>query len=193
MLGLIWVLLIVISLVFGVLSGNTSQLATALINGAESGVSTVLGILGMMMLWCGVMEVMKEAGLSQKLANILCPLLKLLFPSARNDKLTLSHLAENMSANLLGLGNAATPAGIRAAEGLQRLSGDKTASHDLCMLVVINTSSLQLIPTTVAAIRAAHGSVAPFDILPAVWLATLVSQAVGILAVLLLRKVRRCK
>ncbi len=193
MLGLIWVILIVISVVFGVLSGNTSQLATALINGAESGVSTVLGILGMMMLWCGVMEVMKETGLSQKLANILRPLLKLLFPSARNDNLTLSHLAENMSANLLGLGNAATPAGIRAAEALQRLSGDKTASHDLCMLVVIKTSSLQLIPTTVAAIPAAHGSIAPFDILPAVWLATLVSQAVGILAVLLLRKVRRCK
>lgn len=193
MLGLIWVILIVISVVFGILSGNANALSSALMEGAGSGVSTVLGITGMMMLWCGVMEVMKEAGLSEKLANALRPVLKKLFPSAKDDEATLSHLATNVSANLLGLGNAATPAGIRAAEGLQRLSGDKTASHDLCMLVVINTSSLQLIPTTVAAIRAAQGASAPFDILPAVWLATLVSQTVGILAVLLLRKVRRYK
>ncbi|MBE6915872.1 MAG: spore maturation protein A [Ruminococcaceae bacterium] len=193
MLGWIWVVLIVISILFAILSGNISSLSTALIEGAESGVSTVLGITGMMMLWCGVMEVMKEAGLSEKLARALRPVLKKLFPSAKDDESTLSHLATNVSANLLGLGNAATPAGIRAAEGLQRLSGSKEASHDLCMLVVINTSSLQLIPTTVAAIRAAQGASAPFDILPAVWFATLVSQAVGILAVLLLRKVRRCK
>lgn len=188
MLGMIWVLLLVISLLFGLLTGNIAHLSSALAAGAESGVSTILGIVGMMMLWCGVMEVMKEAGLAEKLASLLRPILRLLFPSARQDDTVLSDLAANVSANLLGLGNAATPAGIRAAEGLQRLSNSKRASHDLCMLVVINTSSLQLIPTTVAAVRSAAGAAAPFDILPAVWLVTVISQAVGIITVLLLRR-----
>lgn len=191
MLGFIWVLLIVISVVFGIVSGNVSALASALISGAENGVTTVLGIVGVMMLWCGVMEVMKECGLSDKLSRLLHPILRKLFPSAQQDKAVLSDLASNVSANLLGLGNAATPAGIRAAEGLQRLSPTHSASDDLCMLVVINTSSLQLIPSTVAAIRASAGACAPFDILPAVWFASAISQGIGILAVCLLRKIRR--
>lgn len=188
MLGFIWVILIVISVVFGVLSGNSNALASALISGAENGVTTILSIVGVMMLWCGVMEVMKECGLSEKLSRLLLPVLRKLFPSAQQDQAVLSNLATNVSANLLGLGNAATPAGIRAAEGLQRLSSSKTASHDLCMLVVINTSSLQLIPSTVAAIRASAGACAPFEILPAVWFASAISQVVGIVAVFLFRK-----
>ena len=127
------------------------------------------------MLWCAVMEAMRESGLMEKLAHLLNPLLKRLFPSANPE--TLTHLSANVSANLLGLGNAATPAGIRAAEGL------RNSPEDLTMLTVINTSSLQLIPTTVAAIRASAGAISPFDILPAVWLSTLAAQVAGILAV----------
>ena len=105
-----------------------------------------------------------------------------LFPSALRDTETMDALTSNVSANLLGLGNAATPAGIRAAKGLRRLSGQDTASDELCRLVVLNTASIQLLPTTVAALRASLGADAPFDILPAVWLSSLVSVAAGLLA-----------
>jgi len=180
MMGVIWTILLCISVVFGVATGQVGALSTAVSEGAQAAVTTVLSITGMMMLWCAVMEVMRESGLMEKLARLLNPVLKRLFPSANRE--TLAHLSANVSANLLGLGNAATPAGIRAAEGL------RDSPQDLTMLTVINTSSLQLIPTTVAAIRASAGAASPFDILPAVWLATLAAQVAGILAVKALRK-----
>ncbi|MBQ3054581.1 MAG: spore maturation protein A [Oscillospiraceae bacterium] len=180
MLGVIWTVLLAVSVVFGIATGRVGFLSAAVSEGAQAAVTTVLSITGMMMLWCAVMEVMRESGLAEKLARLLSPLLKRLFPSANSD--TLSHLSANVSANLLGLGNAATPAGIRAAEGL------RNSPSDLTMLTVINTSSLQLIPTTVAAIRASAGATAPFDILPAVWLATLAAQVAGILAVRMFHK-----
>ena len=180
MLGVIWTVLLCVSVVFGVVNGQTAALSSAVSEGAQAAVTTVFSITGLMMLWCAVMEVMRESGLAEKLARLLKPILQRLFPSANRD--TLAHLSANVSANLLGIGNAATPAGIRAAEGL------RNSPHDLTMLTVINTSSLQLIPTTVAAIRASAGAASPFDILPAVWIASFLAQLAGILAAKALRK-----
>jgi spore maturation protein A len=124
------------------------------------------------------MELMRRSGLSASLSGILRPLLYRLFPSARRNAPLLNDLSHNLSANLLGLGNAATPAGIRAATQLRL--GEGPASDELCRLVVMNTASVQLLPTTVAAVRAAAGAQSAFDILPAVWLSSLFSVAVGL-------------
>lgn len=182
LLNLIIVLLSVFSLVYGSLNGNLSNVSAAAIKGAGEAVSIGLSICGMICLWSALMELMRCSGLSEKLSRLLRPVLGKLFPSAANDAETMDALSSNVSANLLGLGNAATPAGIKAAVGLKRLSGTDTASNELCLLVVMNTASIQLLPTTVASIRASFGAASPLDILPAVWGASLLSVSVGIAA-----------
>jgi spore maturation protein A len=137
------------------------------------------------------MEVLKRSGLLKSLTGLLRPVLGRLFPRASRDAETMGVLSANVAANLLGLGNAATPMGIKAASGMARLSRDGRASDELCLLVVVNTASIQLLPTTVAAVRAANGAAAPFDILPAVWITSAVSVAVGILAAKLLSALYR--
>ena len=127
------------------------------------------------------MEVMRQTGLADGLSRCLRPVLRRLFPEETDNGRVMDSIAANLSANLLGLGNAATPLGLEAARGMARRSGT-IATDGLCMLVVCNTASIQLIPTTVAAVRAAAGSRAPFDILPAVWLASGLSVLTGILA-----------
>ena len=180
MMGKIWVFMIFISLISAITKGNISELSTSVTEGAGAGINLVLSIGGMIILWSSLLEVMKKSGLLGKLTRLLLPVLRLLFPSAKDSPQVLEDISANVSANLLGLGNAATPAGISAARGLYSLTGNSFVSDDLCMLVVINTASLQLIPTTVASIRASLGAENPFDILPAVWTATAISQIFGI-------------
>ena len=180
MMGKIWVFMIFISLISAVVNGNIPELSASVAEGAGAGIDLILSIGGMIILWSSLLEVMKRSGLLGKLTQLLRPILRRLFPSAKNSPEVLEDISANVSANLLGLGNAATPAGISAARGLYGLTGNSYVSDDLCMLVVINTASLQLIPTTVAAIRASLGAENPFDILPAVWIATAVSQVFGI-------------
>ncbi len=193
MMSKIWVGMILVSVVSAILSGKVPELSSAAVEGVRASIDLCLSIGGMILFWSGVMEVMRRSGLMLKLTKILSPLLGRLFPSARRDKETMGDIAANVSANLLGLGNAATPAGMRAAEGLHRLSGSDSASDELCRLIVINTASLQLIPTTIAAVRATYGAENPFDILPAVWLASATSQTLGIFATVLFSKVARRK
>ena len=191
MMGRIWVGMVCVSLVCAVLTGRTGELANAAMDGAKASVELCLSIGGMILLWTGLMEVMRRSGLMGKLSKLISPAIGFLFPKARKHPEVMEDISANVSANLLGLGNAATPAGIRAAQGLQRLSDSPDASDDLCMLVVINTASLQLIPTTIGAVRASYGAANPFDILPAVWVASIVSQACGILAAKLFAKFYR--
>lgn len=136
------------------------------------------------------MTLMDRCGLSQKLARLLRPVLRRLLPRASRDSETLAAVSANVSANLLGLGNAATPLGIRAARRMA-LGAEGRATDELCRLVVLNTASVQLLPTTVAAVRAGCGSAAPFDILPAVWVSSILSVSVGLLAARLLERVVR--
>ena len=180
--SLIIVIMVLFSLVFGILNGSITALAPAALEGAKDAVTLCLTLCGMICLWSGVMELMRRSGLSEKLSKLLRPVLTRLYPTAAKERETLDALSSNVSANLLGLGNAATPAGIKAAKGLKRLSGIDSASDELCLLVVMNTASITLLPTTVASLRASLGSAAPFDILPAVWLASLFSVSCGIFA-----------
>jgi spore maturation protein A len=169
-----------VSIVCGQFTGQTEALAGAVTDGASAAVTLALTMAGILSLWSGVLEVLRRSGVMDSLAGGLRPVLRRLYPDCRQDTV-MRDISANVSANLLGLGNAATPAGIRAAQGLYDGSG--TASDSLCTLVVCNTASIQLIPTTVAAIRSAAGCQTPFDILPAVWLSSAISVAVGLTAV----------
>ena len=181
-------LLTALALVMGALSGRMAQVSQATISGAGEAVRLILSIGGTLCLWNGLMEVLQRAGLAQKLARLLSPVISLLFGTYAKDPQAKAAIAQNMSANLLGLGSAATPSGLRAAKRLKELSDRQgKPPHGAFLLMVINTASLQLLPTTVAAVRAGLGSAAPFDILPAVWLSSAVSVCVAICAARLFR------
>ena len=187
----IWTGMVMLSLVFGILSGNLDEVANAAMAGAQSAIDLSVSMAGMLCLWSGIMEVMNVCGLSRGLARACRPLLRQLLPEASRDEETLAVVSANVSANLLGLGNAATPLGIRAARRMARGCGG-VASDELGLLVVLNTASIQLLPTTIASVRAAAGCRTPFDILPAVWFASVLSVAAGLLtARLLSRRGRR--
>ena len=181
----IWTGMVMLSLVFGILSGNLDEVANAAMAGAQSAIDLSVSMAGMLCLWSGIMEVMNVCGLSRGLARAFRPLLRQLLPEASRDEETLAAVSANVSANLLGLGNAATPLGIRAARRMARGCGG-VASDELCLLVVLNTASIQLLPTTIASVRAAAGCRTPFDILPAVWYASVLSVAAGLLTARLL-------
>lgn len=186
----VWTGMVVLSLVCGAVTGELDALGSAALEGASAAIELCLSMAGVMCLWSGVMELMNQCGLSGALARAFRPLLRRLLPRASRDTETLAAVSANVSANLLGLGSAATPLGIQAACRMAK-GTDGVASDELCLLVVLNTASIQLIPATVAGVRAACGSAAPFDILPAVWLSSILSVTVGLLAAKVLSRVWR--
>ncbi len=186
----VWTGMVVLSLVFGILTGNLDAVADAALEGARSAIDLSISIAGIMCLWSGVMEIMHVCGLSAGLAKAFRPILRRLLPNACRDQETLAAVSANVSANLLGLGNAATPLGIQAARRMAQGCGG-VASDELCLLVVLNTASIQLLPATIASVRAAAGCRTPFDILPAVWLASVLSVAAGLLTAWLLSRAGR--
>ena len=186
----IWTGMVLLSLLCGLATGRGPAVAAAAMEGASAGVELCLSMAGALCLWMGVMEVLRRAGAIRWLSRFLRPALGRLYPDFARDSGVMESISANVSANLLGLGNAATPLGLDAARRMSRRSPG-VASDGLCMLVVCNTASIQLIPTTVAAVRAGAGSAAPFDILPAVWLASALSVTAGILAARLLARLWR--
>jgi len=184
----IWTIMVALAVIFGLVNGTVGEVSRAAMEGAQAAVTLSITLAGMICLWSGMMEVIRRGGLAAKLAQLLRPVLHRLFPENRDNEEAMEALSANVSANMLGLGNAATPLGIRAAEAMKR---GRVATNDLCMLVVLNTASLQIIPATVAGVRAAVGARSPFDILPAVWITSISSLAVGIgMARLLSRRTR---
>lgn len=186
----VWSLLIGCSILCGAYNGQLDAVSSAAAEGAQTAVELCLSMAGMLCLWTGVMEVMRRCGLLAKLRQMLQPVLGLVFFEYRKKSDVLDAISANVSANLLGLGNAATPLGIQAA---QRMAQDSpgVASDALCRLVVCNTASIQLIPTTVAAVRSAAGCQTPFDILPAVWLSSILSVTVGLVSTAIFRRIWR--
>lgn len=176
----IWTGLLAMSLLCALITQSGSQLASATAQGAAEGITLAISMAGSICLWSGVGKLMEKSGLTQKLAIIMRPLLHLLFPDSRKDAVLAGYLSSNITANLLGLGNAATPMGIQAAKRLAN-DGSGVANNQLCRLIVLNTASIQLIPTNLAAIRVSLGCHSPFDILPAVWITSLCSASIGLL------------
>lgn len=175
----IWTGLLLASTLCALITGRGAALASASVEGAQAGVTLAISLGGSLCLWAGVGKLMEKAGVTAMLSRFLRPVLGRLFPSSRADGYLAGQLSGNVCANFLGLGNAATPMGLKAAH---RMAKSPNSSDELCRLIVLNTASIQLIPTNVAAVRAGMGCRTPFDILPAVWLTSLLSASMGLLA-----------
>ena len=157
--------------------------------GADKAIQLIISIAGSMCLWTGIMNIADRSGLSEIISRMLSPVLRILMPELKENKKACSAVCANVTANLLGLGNAATPLGIKAMKELRRLNtSTECPDNTMIMFVVINTASLQLIPTTAAALRQAAGSSDPYSILPAVWISSLIALAAGITAAKLFGK-----
>ena len=172
----IWVFMIVISYIFSFFNGNVDTVTKSVFDGSQSAVTLVISLLGMMCLWTGLLEIAQESGLTKKVQKILHPLIRWLFPNACHDSEIAGAISMSMTANLLGLSNAATPLGISAMEKLEaRNTLSDTATDEMCMFVVINTASITLIPTTLLTLRASFNSLAPFEIMVPIWIASILS------------------
>ena len=190
-MSIIWCVLTGAAFLFAAASGRADAVAAAALSGAGEGVQLAIALAGPMLLWSGFARVCENAGLTAKLARLLRPLLGRIFPKTRDDPAAFGSISANFIANLLGLGNAATPLGIEAVRRMREKSGSAQATDEMCRFIVLNTASVQLIPATVAAVRAGCGCSAPFDILPAVWVTSLGSVAAGLGAAAVFARLRR--
>ncbi|MBQ3237164.1 MAG: hypothetical protein IJA92_06510 [Oscillospiraceae bacterium] len=172
-----------LSLIFGAVNGRTEAVSAAALEESSHAVELSVKLLGSLCFWSGIMSVAEKSGLVSIICSLLRPLLKIIFPRLKNEEKALGAVSMNVTANLLGLGNAATPLGISAMKELHRISGySSAATAEMVCFVVMNTASLQLIPTTVAALRLEAGAENPMDILPAVWFVSALSLLVGMAA-----------
>ena len=183
MLNYLWPIFIIISFVFAIISGNIENLNISIFESIDSVISLSMTLVGTMCLWCGIMEVVKNTSIMTKLTKLLKPVILWLFPDAKYNKEALDNISINVVSNILGLGNAATPAGIKALESLKESSNDKLSLSDsMMMLIVLNTTSIELIPTTVIAIRQSLNSQNPASIIIPIWISTIIGTIVGILS-----------
>jgi spore maturation protein A len=182
MVNWIWMGMIVFSVVFGAANGKMEQVAEAAFGGAQTGVTVCLGLISILVFWMGLMRIAEDAGLVRKLSILLAPIVRRLFPDVPPDHSAMGYILSNMSANLLGLGNAATPMGIKAMQELQKLNPTPSvATPAMCTLLALNTASITLVPTTMIAIRMNFGSLHPADIVAPTLLATIVSTGAAII------------
>ena len=182
MLNILWPVLIIISFIYAVFSGHLADLNNSIFESASSAVELTITFFGTITLWCGIMQIAKDSSLSQKLANLIRPLLKFLFPDVKQEDPAHEEISLNIIANILGLGIAATPLGLKAMESLQKSNKKKdTLSNSMLMLVLLNTASLQLIPTTVISIRSSLNSNNPTSIILPVWIATFSAAFIAII------------
>lgn len=190
MINYLWGIMIVIGIIYGAFTGKMEAVSTATINSAKEAVTLSITMLGVMALWMGLMEVAKSIGLMDKLTGLLRPILRILFPNIPKNHIANEYIASNMIANILGLGWAATPVGLKAMKEMAKLNNNsERASTDMCTFLIINISSLQLIPVNVIAFRSQYGSVNPAEILGAGLIATLISTFVGAIFSIIARKV----
>lgn len=181
--------MLALSVVSAIAFGNGAALSAAVQKGAQAGLSLAISIGGSVCLWTGVGKLMERSGMTDVLSRLFAPLLGRIFPSTRTNREANAYLSANVCANLLGLGNAATPMGIQAAKRLVDPKRPTLATDELCRLIVLNTASIQLIPANVAAVRAGLGAASAFDILPAVWVTSICSASMGLIAAWLMGKV----
>jgi len=177
----IWGGIIVLSIIFSFINGNVGDTLNAGLSAAGDSVKTVLSFAGILCMWTGIMNIADNCGFTQIISKLLTPITKFLFPDIPPKSKAMQCITMNMSANLLGMGNAATPLGISAMEEMHKLNNfSKRPSDSMCMFVIFNTASITLIPSTVIAIRAANGSADPFEIVPVVWIASLIGVILSV-------------
>lgn len=189
MLNYVWMFMLIAGFLISILNGRLDQTVQAALTASQSAVELSIGLTGIICLWSGLMNIAQKSGMIKIIARLTRPILKILFPQiAKNDR-AMGAIVMNLAANFLGLGNAATPLGIRAMNELQKVNKKKdTASDPMCMFLVLNTSAIQLIPTTIIAIRSNAGSAAPSEITACVWVASLCATIAGVVSVFILSK-----
>ena len=189
MVNIVWIILILGGLLTAIFTGRVEAVTQAAFDSAKYAVELCFGLIGIYALWLGLMRVADKAGLVQAFSRRIAPVMKRLFPEVPAKSPAMGAMTMNIIANMLGIGNAATPLGINAIKELQALNRNKsTATDAMCMFLVINTSSVQLIPATVVALRSASGSVNPTEIISTALIATLCSTITGIAAAMIMRK-----
>lgn len=182
MLNIVWAMLILISVACAVWTGRLEELSEAVFTGVQKAIELVLAMAGAMAVWTGMLKAAGAAGLTESVAKFLRPVIRRLFPDSVPGGKAEQAICMNLTANLFGMGNAATPMGIAAMHALEDENGFSSGNRSMVRFVVINTASLQLFPTSLGALRAAAGCANPFDILPAVWLVSALSLAVALAA-----------
>ena len=189
MLNKIWPLFIRISFVYAMLTGNAEELNNGIFDSCKSAVELTITFFGTMCLWSGIMEIARQTTLIQKMTNKLKPIIDFLFPEIKGNKKVNEEISMNIIANILGLGNAATPIGLKAMKSLQEENTKKdTVSNSMAMFIILNTASLQIIPTTVIAIRNSLNSSNPTKIIIPVWIATVSAALAGVIITKILMK-----
>lgn len=187
----IWMAMVVLSVLGAVCTGRVTQLSAAAADGAGQAVKTAFLLLGAMCFWTGIMRIAGEAGLTNGISKILSPVIKKLFPNYEKNKTVREKISMNIAANMLGMGNAATPFGLSAMDEMQKLGTDSVPTHEMILFVVMNTASFQLVPSAAVTLRASYGSADPYDILPHIWLVSLGSLCVCVLMCRVFRKIWR--
>lgn len=178
MMNYIWAILVLIAIVFSIITGKGSEIGGALLNSGEESINLLLTLAGTISLWSGVMAIADKSGITKALSTLFSPILKLLFSDYKNDDKVMDAVSTNITANLIGLGNAATPAGLKAISSMY--TGENKINNSMATFIVMNTSSIQLVPTTIVALRLAKGSTAPMEIAPCIWISSICALFVGI-------------
>lgn len=189
MLNIIWPIFIIISYIYAIFTGKVNEINNSVFESCESAVKLTITFLGTMCLWSGIMQIAKKTTLIDRLTNFLNPIMKILFPEIQKQNPVHKEISMNMVANILGLGNAATPLGLKAMKTMQKENPKKdTLTNSMAMFIIINTASIQIIPTTVIAIRNSLGSANPTSIIIPVWVATICAAVAGVTAAKILMK-----
>ncbi|WP_298836486.1 nucleoside recognition domain-containing protein [Clostridium sp.] len=189
MINIIWFLILSLGIVIGILTGKGEIVSKALVSSTTSSVELVIGLVGMMCLWCGIMRIAQKSGLTDKLAKVLRPILKMIFKETSKNNKVMSSITMNLTANMMGLSNAATPFGIKAMEEMQKMNVEKdTASNDMALFLVLNAACIQFLPTTVISIRAAYNSQNPAIIIIPAIITTGIASVLGVVYCKILQK-----
>ena len=182
MLNKLWPIFLIISIIYAILSGNIGELNNSIFEAAENAVQLTITFFGTICLWNGIMQIAMKSSLVDIISKLLNPLIKLIFPDIKKGDKIHKEISMNMTANMLGLGNAATPLGLRAMKSMQEINPQKDRlSNSMAMFIIINTASIQLIPTTVIAIRKSLGASEPSQIILPVWIVTIIAAITAIL------------
>lgn len=189
MLNIIWPVFIIISFIYGIFTGRVEQINNSIFESLDSAVTLTLTFLGTMCFWNGLMKVASQTKLIDKITKLLKPLIDKLFPDLKKEEKIHKEVSMNIVANMMGLGNAATPLGLKAMESMQEKNKDKNKlSNSMAMFIVLNTASLQIIPTTVIAIRTSLGSENISGVILPIWIATIAAAIAAIVATKILSK-----
>ena len=183
MLNYIWIGMLAIGFIVGILTGRMDVVTKAAIESSQTAVTVCIGLTGVMCLWTGLMKIAEKGGMIKAISRFVQPVMRFLFPEIPKDDPAMGAIVMNLVANFLGLGNAATPLGIKAMGELQRLNKEReTASNSMCMFLVLNTAAIQLVPASIIALRTSAGSTKPTEIIVCIWIASICATIAGVIA-----------